>query len=370
MLDQARLAIDLEAWLFAEGMELERRLPARFWRRPAKGDLREVMAALPPAQGPLTAAMRQVTIDALWAWLRDDPRPARLRAYFRWAARERAAFVARAVGQAHQDAHVEFPAGGEVPGGLARLPSGVEALKSYVRAVRREFRRQESSFEAWAQSTGLLHLAIHMGQQPSRTRDDGEDDPGLDPLAGWQPGFEMTSIVGDQVRTFELAARGALDQLGIKADFRLTDPVLREQVENLVLDQISGIDNTTREGLRKVLLNNAGGTIADLGKAIEDYWDQASLTRGITIAATEMARASALAEIETYRRNAVEMVEFSGFPSGDECDSYLGNTYPADSADAQSLIPVHPRCTLLGPGPSPGLGPSRHPLGRRRAEPC
>lgn len=354
----ARLAVQLEEWFRRDGIDLERQLGADFWNRPLKGDLAEAFGRLTPASGPVTALARRATLEGLWAYLRDDPTRSGFRRYFRELAPERARRLATAAATASRAAGTVVPRGGEVPGGLGRLRGGEALLRTYVRDVRMEFRRQQASFDNWAHTTGLLQLAT------------GHAGHGGDPLLGWRPGFRVAAILPDHHATVNAAGQHALDTLyaeaarrraaraaGLEAvpDFNLTDPTLSAQVDSLLFDQVSGIDETTAAGLRQVLQDGAGKTVAELGQDVSDYWDRADLVRGITIAATEMARASAWAELATYNHNGVKEVEFSGGSSGDICDEYLGQVYPADDPGTESIIPVHPRCTHYF---SPVLDPS------------
>lgn len=344
----SRLAVELERWIRRDGVELERLLDARFWSSPTRGDLAEVVGQLPPAAGPASAVARRATLDGLWAYLRVDPTPAGLRAYFADFAPLRARRLAEAAATATRTVGAVVPRQAEVPGGLQRLRGGTSLLRTYTADIRSEFRRQQASFDSWAHATGLLQLAVaHSGH-------------GGDPLLGWRPGFRTAAILPDHRAVVNAAGQHALDELYAEAarrrsaraaglagvpDFSLDDPTLSDEVDQLLLDQVSGIDDTTAAGLRQVLQQGAGSTIAELGQAIADYWDRADLSRGLTIAATEMARASAWAERTTYSKNGVDEVEFSGGSSGDICDEHLGERVPVDSPDADDLIPLHPNCT-------------------------
>lgn len=338
-----RLAVGLQELLLREGHELERRLGARFWRSPVKGDLVEALGKLPPPAGELTAFARVVTLEGLWACIKEDPQPATLRRYFAWAAQERARALAVAAMRASGDVgrtHSETP-----PGNLLRLPGGVTIWRAYVAAVRLEFRRQQAAFDMWARATGLLTHVDH-------------GVTNHDELAGWNPHFDAKGLLPHQRDAYRAAGQHALDILRaedfrrkarrdgglvVGGDFSIDDPKLQERVDALLLDRIVGIDETTSEILRAILASD--GTIVEKAEAIDETWDEASTVRGITIASTEMARASAAAELDTYRENDVAQVEVDGGYSGDICDEYVGERFDVDSDEAVSLIPIHPRCT-------------------------
>lgn len=291
-------------------------------------------------QGPFRAYGRRVTLESLWVWLEADPRPETLRAYFRYAAPQRARALATAFMRAGRDAR--RTASAEVPGGLNRLHGGLALFRQYVAAVRSEFRRQQLEFDSYAAATGLYAHAEGGGH-------------GGDPLSGWHPRFRVAEIMPLHRRAYEMGGQRALDTLRAEhrrrkahraqltgiGEFAINSPALQQQVDQLLLDQIKGIDDTTADGIRGVL--SGGGTISDMADGIAALFDHYSQVRGITIASTEMARASAAAELDTYGHNDVERVVFSGGPSGDECDEFLDEEY--DLKDAADIIPVHPRCT-------------------------
>lgn len=340
-----RLALNFERFLLEDAHQLEQLLPATFWRKPLKGDLAEAFGRLTPASGPFTEFARQISLEGLWGFIVERPLPGAIGRYFRWSAPYRAQRLAQlAVRMGEDERNAQRLT---VPVGLSRLPNAAEIFRGYVAAVMREMRRQQTTFETWADATGIIGHAV------------ASDVTNHDSLGGWRPHFDSAGVIPSQRAAYRAGGQRALNFLRAadarrkagrtgdataRADFSVDDPALQARIDQLLLDQVDGIDDTTADDLRRILSTDAM-TIGDLAQAISDYWDQASLERAITIAATEMARASAAAELDTYAQNEVEMVEFSGGSSGDICDEYLGEQYPIDSSEAQDLIPVHPNCT-------------------------
>ncbi len=295
-------------------------------------------AALPPAYGRASLLARRAMLAVLSGALEQRSSAVTLRTCYRQAA-GRAGYLARIADKSAADAKVVFPGDGGVPGGLLRLADGEEIAKRYVGAVRTELRRQEATWDVWAAAYGI-YQQLAGGHRFTRTSDD--------PAQGWRPGFETSgAILRIQYETFDAAGQQALDQLGASVNFALEDPTIRREVGGLLLDQVAGIDETTVIGLRRVLVDNVGNTISEIGQAVEAYWDQAALVRGIRIAVTEMARASARAEVVTYRANDVAQVEFAGGAGCPICNALLGSRYAVDSEETHSLIPAHPACTHL-----------------------
>ena len=219
-------------------------------------------------------------------------------------------------------------------GGLSRLADSDRILRSFAAAVALELRRQQTSFDLYARSNGLLERTI------AKARAEGDD-----PLGDWKPSTGADGMLPWQRESYEAAGQNALITLGADADARfiVTDPTLQQKVNDLLLDQIKGIDDTTREDLQGILSRGDGKTIAELGQEISDYWDEASTSRGITIASTEMARAAAEAERDTYGRNGLEYVELVGCSlSCEKCAPLQGDRYKLE--DAAGILPLHPRC--------------------------
>lgn len=298
---------------------------------PNRGDALELWAEARHCADELA----EQTFDGLWAALRREPTQATVGRYFRWVADAGVSHIATQLIRVRGD---QAAIGRAVaPGNLQRLPHADRLLRAYYATVAAEFRRQQSAWDFWAAALGLYGIAGRLRGQ----RDD------VDPTGGFDPHFQTKDVLAQQQAIYEAAGQYALLQLGADPDLRfiVSNDAVRRRVDQLLLDQIDGIDQTTTDGLKAILANDQGLTVAELGQAIADYWDQATLVRGLAIAVTEMARAAAGAELDTYGLNGVEKVEFSGFPSGDECDGYLGNEYSVDSVEAQSLIPVHTRCT-------------------------
>ncbi len=250
-----------------------------------------------------------------------------------------------------------------VPPRYAAMPRGTALFRDYAAAVSDELRRQQLNFDRYATMTNLLaHVAAQRPAQPRQRAlqlgDYADDGDGGDPgrlVSGYTPEFDPGSVLPIHIDVYDAAATTVLQRIGVVGyDFHLEDPTILREIQALQLDRIRGIDATTIKGLRQVLVRNAGGTVVDIAKAIRDYWDQASTRRALVIAHTEMAYASAAAERDTYRRNGIDQVEFSGNASLDDgndatnCNNYLGMIVAADSAEAGNLIPLHPLCVLPG----------------------
>ena len=211
------------------------------------------------------------------------------------------------------------------PRNLARLPNADRIFNDMVAAVRREFRRQRADFVRYVEAAGVFKRAL------------GDDE-----MSGWTPDFNPAELVDPFRQAYNAGGQAAIDSLEISGDFALTSDTLKRQVDQLLLDQIVGIDETTENGIRKIL-SEGGKTIGELGQEIADFWDQRTLSGGITIAATEMARASYKAELDTYAHNGVEYARIAGGFVGDICDQYVDQIYRIE--DAYGIVPIHPRCT-------------------------
>jgi hypothetical protein len=119
-----------------------------------------------------------------------------------------------------------------------------------------------------------------------------------------------------------------------------------DRVTQRVLDRgaarITGINQTTRDGIASILADPANDTLDSVISAIED-WTGFDDSRSELIARTETMDAYNAAAIGSYDEFGIEEVEASDGDGDEECAARDGQTYSLDDADA---IEDHPNGTL------------------------
>lgn len=232
-----------------------------------------------------------------------------------------------------------------------------EALwRDLVAAAERALRAEQARFSQYAVTNSLVAL-VAAAQPRANPRNISRNISApwrqsvriTDLLAGFDPDLDPTGILPVQATVYEDAGQNALGLLGIEATFAIRgDGALAARVAALFTDQLDGINATTRRQLGAVLDRVAGQDVGTVANALQDYWDWAAEVRSVAIARTEVARTSAAAEVDTFGRNGIETLIFSGDTSDDppgelDCDDYLDQEFSAD--EAADIIPVHTNCT-------------------------
>lgn len=227
----------------------------------------------------------------------------------------------------------------ETPQPLAfgRFDPGARLWTDLTSAVETAIRAEQARFSHYAVMHSIVALTA-----AQRTRD-------TDLLAGYQPDLDPSGILPVQATVYEEAGQNALGLLGIEGAFGIRgDTELASRVSALFTDQLPGINATTRRQLQAILDRYAGADPDVIAAAVQDYWDWAAEVRGLLIARTEVSRTSAGAEVDTFGRNGIDTLVFSGDTSDDrpgdgDCNDYLDVEYSVDEADG--IIPVHGNCT-------------------------
>lgn len=127
--------------------------------------------------------------------------------------------------------------------------------------------------------------------------------------------------------------------------------------------RIRGIDETTREALRKALSESyqrGEGWAQWLGRVKRVIDCDKPKNRADMIVRTEMAFAYNVALLRTYREMGVEYVEWLSVLDNRTCQKCAerhGNIFPL--AEVEGMLPLHPRCRCTcvasdGPGASRG----------------
>lgn len=98
-----------------------------------------------------------------------------------------------------------------------------------------------------------------------------------------------------------------LDDLGIGARFNMLNPLVTEHLAELSGERITGINNTTREAIREVLIEGvaAGEGIDDLAARVEAVFEDAVGSRAESIARTEVLRSSNFAQWEAQVQSEI-----------------------------------------------------------------
>lgn len=88
------------------------------------------------------------------------------------------------------------------------------------------------------------------------------------------------------------------------ATFNVNSPKVRQFMLKFGTERIRDIDRTTRDRVRTVLVDgiDSGATIEAIAEDIEHVFDVAEGSRAVTIARTEVARASNFGALEGYRQ--------------------------------------------------------------------
>lgn len=109
------------------------------------------------------------------------------------------------------------------------------------------------------------------------------------------------------------------------ATFNVNNPKVREFLRKFGAERIRDVDRTTRDRVRTVLVNgvDSGATITDIAEQIEHVFDVAEGSRSVTIARTEVARASNFGTLEGYRQVDVAEKEWLATQDSVTRDTHL-----------------------------------------------
>lgn len=96
------------------------------------------------------------------------------------------------------------------------------------------------------------------------------------------------------------------------ATFNVNSPKVREFMRKFGAERINDINRTTRDRVRSVLVDgiDSGATIDDIAEKIGNVFDVAEGSRAVTIARTEVTRASNFGALEGYRQVDVNEKEW------------------------------------------------------------
>jgi SPP1 gp7 family putative phage head morphogenesis protein len=150
------------------------------------------------------------------------------------------------------------------------------------------------------------------------------------------PQFSISALVA-KVDVNELRRRGepvvrlTVQDFGTQGMERLGDDVfvmsnhrVSEYLRNWSSTRIVDVNNSTRTHLRTALQRDydAGKTYGEMGTSIMRVFDVASGSRAVTIARTEVVRASNFGSIEAYRQSGIEQKEWQSVLSPTTRDSH------------------------------------------------
>ncbi|GAG97404.1 unnamed protein product, partial [marine sediment metagenome] len=155
---------------------------------------------------------------------------------------------------------------------------------------------------------------------------------GLQPL--------LTFVYGD-------AYESALDEVGRKGVKQEVPPESIEWLELHSLEMATSINLTTREMLRRTLIEGfaQGESIPKITRRIKGFFEETYKNRAKTIARTEVIAANSEGALKGYEVEGVQKAEFYTALDErvcEECMALHGNVYPI--SEAHGLIPVHPSC--------------------------
>lgn len=96
------------------------------------------------------------------------------------------------------------------------------------------------------------------------------------------------------------------------ATFNVNSPKVRQFMRNFGAERINNINKTTRDRVRSVLVDgvDSGASIDQIAEDIAHVFDVAEGSRSVTIARSEVARASNFGALEGYRQVNVEEKEW------------------------------------------------------------
>lgn len=111
--------------------------------------------------------------------------------------------------------------------------------------------------------------------------------------SAWQETFTLT-ILPFVTQAYLEAGNAAFVEVGLETTFNVTNPRARKFLKDRVFDNVKGINDETREKLRKALVKglDAGESIPDISKRIASVFDINRGSRTDKIARTEIVGAS------------------------------------------------------------------------------
>ncbi len=127
------------------------------------------------------------------------------------------------------------------------------------------------------------------------------------------------------------------------------DSYALEWIKLRSLTLAKSINKTTLEALRNELSLGfeAGESIQQLTKRIEEYFTENATVRAEMVSRTEVITASSQGANDRYQKEGVDKIEWYSAPdSCDECAALDGNIYPINEGPRPALHPFC-RCTIL-----------------------
>lgn len=188
----------------------------------------------------------------------------------------------------------------------------------------------------------------------------------------WQTKSPASELLPDEDNTLQIGIRlftpllsGILQERGNEAlffigsniGFDLSNPKVQRYLENHGLELVKGINDTTRDSLRKTLSVglDEGEGIPDLKKRIKDVFSVASDSRAEKIARTEVIDASNEASELAWKQSGVvaskEWLAVADDRTDEDCFALDGKVVSLSGKFGSDLPhpPLHPncRCTLI-----------------------
>ncbi len=104
------------------------------------------------------------------------------------------------------------------------------------------------------------------------------------------PEYLDLEVTPEIEKTIEKWGNKAMADVGVAPAFNMLNPLVTGYVDRFSSEKIVGINDTTRDGVRRVLVESieAGEGADELARRMRDKFDQFSLTRSASIARTEV----------------------------------------------------------------------------------
>lgn len=144
------------------------------------------------------------------------------------------------------------------------------------------------------------------------------------------------------------AGSAAADE--ISGSWSNADPFVSKHVSGYVGDEITGVDEYTRERIVDVLFEALDGdglpSMTELASMMKDALDGSyvlSPARALTIARTETATLLNIGQLAAYHQNGIDFVEVSDGDGDEDCAAADGAIWTLEEALDNPL--EHPNCT-------------------------
>lgn len=139
----------------------------------------------------------------------------------------------------------------------------------------------------------------------------------------------------------------SVDRASLEATFRApvdgsTLRLLYQRNYDLLEGITSDVSNQISEELTRGLAQ--GHDPNAIARTIADRIDSVALHRSTLLARNELQYAANQASLRRYRSFGVGEVEVIGHNPCEQCERYVGNTYPIDDPPAAGFPPYHPQC--------------------------